>query len=147
MLRTAFHRLEEGAVFALTKLEAALTPRRNLSERHVYNQLSRRAAEYDETRLVGKLSSRQEEQDQACSFRCTDAQDMDVSHWLCWVLQLGDMQRYAAILAKSGYKRRSGFKTVTEKQLLSIPVTNFAHRKKLLLLSEYATMSDAGTLL
>ena len=72
---------------------------------------------------------------------------MDVSHWLCLVLQLGDMQRYAAILAKSGYKRRSGFKTVTEKQLLSIPVTNFAHRKKLLLLSEYATMSDAGTLL
>ena len=80
VLRTAFHRLEEGAVSALTKLEAALTPRRNLSERHVYNQLSRRAAEYDETRLVDKLSSRQEEQDQACSFRCTDAQDMDVSH-------------------------------------------------------------------
>ena len=62
MLRTAFHRLEEGAVSALTKLEAVLTPRRNLSERHVYNQFSRRAAEYDETRLVGKLSSRQESQ-------------------------------------------------------------------------------------
>ena len=63
------------------------------------------------------------------------------------LLQLGDMQRYAAILVKNGYKRRSSFKTATEKQLLSVPVTNFAHRKKLLLLSEYATMSDAGTLL
>ena len=73
VLRTAFHRFEEGAVSALTKLEVALTPRRNLSERHVYDQLSRRAAEHDETRLVGKLSARQEEQDQACPFRRTDA--------------------------------------------------------------------------
>ena len=39
--RTAFHRLEEGTVSALTKLEAALTLRRNLPERHVYDQLSR----------------------------------------------------------------------------------------------------------
>ncbi len=63
------------------------------------------------------------------------------------LLQLGDMQQYAAILVKSGYKQRSSFKSATEEQLLSVPITSFAHRKKLLLLSEYATMSDAGTLL
>jgi len=40
---TAFQRFEEGAISALTKPEAALTPRRNLSERHVYDQLSRHA--------------------------------------------------------------------------------------------------------
>ena len=78
VLRTAFHGLDEGTVSALTKLEAVLTLRRNLPERHVYDQLSRHAAEHDETRLVEKLISRQEEQDQACSFRRTDAQDMDV---------------------------------------------------------------------
>jgi len=46
VLRTAFHGLEEGTVSALTKLEAALTLRRNLPERHVYDQLSRHAAEH-----------------------------------------------------------------------------------------------------
>ena len=76
LLRTTFQRFEEGPVPALTKLEAALTPRRNLSERHVYDQLSRHAADHGEMRLVGKLSSRRKEQDQACSFQCTGAQDM-----------------------------------------------------------------------
>ena len=63
------------------------------------------------------------------------------------ILQLGDMQQYAATLRDKGLKRRSTFKTATEKQLLDVPISNFAHRKKLLLLSEYATMLDAGTLL
>ena len=76
MLRTAFHRLEEGTVSALTKLEAALTLRRNLPERHLYDQLSRHAAEHGEARPAEKLNSRQEEQDQACSFRRTDARDI-----------------------------------------------------------------------
>ena len=57
-LRTAFYGLEEGKVSALTKLEATLTLRRNLPERHVYDQLSRHAAEHGERRLVEKLSSK-----------------------------------------------------------------------------------------
>ena len=52
-------------------------------------------------------------------------------------LRLGDMQQYAEVLVKHGVKRRSTFKTVNEKQLKLIPIANFAHRKKLLLLSEY----------
>ena len=90
VLRTALHRFEEGAVSVLTKLEAALTLRRNLSERHVYDQLSRHGAELSELRLIGKLRSRQEEQDQACSFRQTNAQDTDVRSLsaLCPVFQL-----------------------------------------------------------
>ena len=63
------------------------------------------------------------------------------------ILQLGDMQQYAEVLVAKGLKRRSTFKTATETQLLAVPISNFAHRKKLLLLSEYATMLDAGTLL
>ena len=78
VLSTAFHGLEEGTVSALTKLEAALTLRRNLPERHVYDHLLRHAAEHGKLRLVEKLSSRQKEQDQGCSFRRTGPQDMDV---------------------------------------------------------------------
>ena len=70
--------------------------------------------------------------------------DVDV---LTEILQLGDMQQYAATLRNRGLKRRSTFKTTTEKQLMDIPISSFAHRKKLLLLSEYATLLDAGTLL
>ncbi len=52
VFRTAFHGLEEGTVSALTKLEAALALRRNLPERHVYDQLPRHAAEHGEPRLA-----------------------------------------------------------------------------------------------
>ena len=68
VLRTTFHGLEEGTVSALTKLEAVLTLRRNLPERHVYDQLSRHAAEHDETRLVEKLISRQENRTKLAHF-------------------------------------------------------------------------------
>ncbi len=104
VLRTAFHGLEEGTVSALTKLAAALTLRRNLPERHVYDQLSRHAAKQGKLRLVEKLGSWQKEQDQACSFRRTGAQDMDVRSpprrsWHPWSQKLQYKMDMAAYFA------------------------------------------------
>ena len=63
-------RLEEGTIPALAEPEAAaaLRPRRNLSERHVYDQLPQYAAKDGEASLVGKLCLPQEDRDQ--TMRC-----------------------------------------------------------------------------